>query len=212
MLLACSNESLAVPVDFTYTADNEVRNVWYQSGSTTVAVPLGPGATDWGQTDSFTLNLMVNTPYHVIWQAANWSWEGAPGGFLAEVSSPTPLLGDGLLSSAQWEVAFVQGSVAVPDWATLAWSPATEYGANNDPSTIWYGAAWGPIASIAGEAQWLWTALNFADPGAPGDGDSVFIRVAVEPTAPVPEPSTLLITASGFATWGAMAWRRHRRG
>ena len=29
---------------------------------------------------------------------------------------------------------------------------------------------------------------------------------------PVPEPSTLLIVASGFATWGAMAWRRRRRG
>ncbi len=32
------------------------------------------------------------------------------------------------------------------------------------------------------------------------------------PSSPVPEPSTLLIAASGFATWGAMAWRRHHRG
>jgi len=28
--------------------------------------------------------------------------------------------------------------------------------------------------------------------------------------APVPEPSTLLISASGFLTWGAMAWRRRK--
>src|SRR4030067_3455737 len=82
VLLACSSEGLAVPVEFTYTADNEVLNVWYQSGSTTAAVPLGAGATDWGPTDSFPPNLMVNTAYQVIWQTANWSWEGAPGGFL----------------------------------------------------------------------------------------------------------------------------------
>ena len=33
---------------------------------------------------------------------------------------------------------------------------------------------------------------------------------AVTPVSPVPEPSTLLIVASGFATWGGLAWRRHR--
>ena len=40
-------------------------------------------------------------------------------------------------------------------------------------------------------------------------GPSATVSIA---SAPVPEPSTLLIAASGFATWGAMAWRRYRRG
>lgn len=35
--------------------------------------------------------------------------------------------------------------------------------------------------------------------------------VTAPPDAPVPEPSTLLLAASGFATWGVMAWRRGRR-
>ena len=49
--------------------------------------------------------------------------------------------------------------------------------------------------------------LGFANaPGSTGNfGPNLFHSV------PVPEPSTLLVVASGFATWGAMAWRRHRR-
>ena len=42
--------------------------------------------------------------------------------------------------------------------------------------------------------------------------DSFVVRPVSDSSAPVPEPSTLLVTASGFLTWGAMTWRRHRRG
>jgi hypothetical protein len=56
---------------------------------------------------------------------------------------------------------------------------------------------------------------TFATPGALfTDTDFVrsrFIAFTALPE-PVPEPSTLLVVASGFATWGAMVWRRRRRG
>ena len=45
-----------------------------------------------------------------------------------------------------------------------------------------------------------------------GDLVSESVTPGPEPSPPVPEPSTLLLAASGFATWGVMAWRRHRRG
>ena len=37
-------------------------------------------------------------------------------------------------------------------------------------------------------------------------------NIFLAPEAPVPEPSTLLIVVSAFATRAAMAWRRHHRG
>ena len=47
--------------------------------------------------------------------------------------------------------------------------------------------------------------------GRPKNFGGFAIAVRDGDVAPVPEPSTLLITLSGFATWGAMTWRRHRR-
>jgi len=87
----------------------------------------------------------------------------------------------------------------------MKWRPATEYGANNDSSTIWYGANWGPVSGIAGEARWIWTALNFDDPGAPQSGDSVFFRVNVEP---VLVPSAVILGTIGLTFTG---WLLHKR-
>ena len=51
--------------------------------------------------------------------------------------------------------------------------------------------------------------------GFAGGTGAAVARQAVdnfEVSVPVPEPSTLLVVVSGFATWGALRWRRHRRG
>ncbi len=102
----------AVDVQFTYTADNQIIAVWYQDGSTIVSLPLGPGFGSWSQVDTFTLNLDIGTEYQIIWQTENWSWQGAPGGFLGELSSSAPLIVGSLLSSAKWEIAFVKDNLA----------------------------------------------------------------------------------------------------
>lgn len=197
----------AVPVQFTYTGDNVVA-AWYQDGSGPVSLGLGPYAGNWQVADTAILDLGVGTEYQIIWQVENLGDPGLgnPGGFLAEISSSTPLIVDSLLSSSEWEVAFLADTLAEPDWSTLTWSSATEYGANNDSTTIWYAVHGGPVADIAGAAQWIWTDLNFDDPGAPATGDSVFIRVSV---APVPEPSTMLLLASGLI--GLVALRKKFR-
>lgn len=201
VVLSMLTTAFADLVEFTYTADNGVTAV-YQNGS---ALPLGPGATNWGQADVAILDLDVGTEYEIIWQTKDVTWEGNPGGFLCEIKSSTPLIVNKLLSSAEWEVAFVEDSLDVPDWSMLEWSPATEYGANNDSSTIWYGANWGPVSGIAGEAQWIWTALNFDDLGAPQSGDSVFFRVNVEP---VPVPSAVILGSIGLTFSGWLLKRR----
>lgn len=55
-------------------------------------------------------------------------------------------------------------------------------------------------------------ALNFTPPDdvLPAAGGGVG-NAAVTPTPPVPEPSSILLTAFGMAMLGALAWRRGRR-
>jgi len=76
------------------------------------------------------------------------------------------------------------------DFDLLNWEAATEWGANNDSGTIWHRVKGGPIEGIAGRAQWIWTAANCEDEGAPGGNDSVFIRATIE-TVLAAEPATI---------------------
>lgn len=114
VVLSTLTTASATLIEFTYMADNIVT-AWYQNGSAPVALSLGSGDTNWGQADTFTLDLDVGTKYQIIWQTEDVTWEGNPGGFLCEIKSSTPLIVDSLLSSAKWEDAFVEGSPGVPN-------------------------------------------------------------------------------------------------
>ena len=190
-----------VEVEVTYTADN-ITGSWFQNGGSPTSLPLGPNANEWWNADTQTLNLDINHNYQLIWQTKNSSSSSSgPGGFLAEITSPVPIEGSSLLSSANWEIFVQYGSLETPaNFDLLAWSAATEWGQNNGS------AFWRKVAGIHDDAQWIWGPDNFDMPKAPGPNDAVFIRAMVHPT---PVPSAMLLLSTGLL--GLEAIRRTRR-
>jgi hypothetical protein len=199
----------ASPLTITYSGDNSVLGGWYiRDGGAPVPFSV-PAVNNWetANTVTFDLTPLSFQTYQLIWQVVNDDppqHRGPsavnPGGFLAEIITPEPLFKANCPSSSLWEVA-VQNNLSQPgDFNSLAWSEAKEYGANNDSGAIWYQAHGGPIEGIGGTAQWIWTAANFGDPGAPSMNNSVFIRTTVNDPAPIPtpEPSTLFLISSGL--------------
>lgn len=197
----------AVNIQFYYTADN-VISAWYKIDGGTTTLPAGANAGNWQIADSYTFDLEICHTYQFIWQVKNLGApaSGNPGGFLAEIKSPAPIQGSSLLSSASWEVYVQYGSHAQPNFNTLSWSNATQWAQNKGPS-IWYSVKGSPIAGISGDAWWIWGPKNFADAGAPGPNDSVFLKAIVHP---IPEPGTLLLIGTGLFGFGVISRIRRK--
>jgi len=201
----------ALDFDITYTADNVV-GAWFQNGADPVSLALGGNADNWRIADSATLDLDPGTSYQIVWEVENilTAGSGNPGAFMAQISPADLLADDSLaLSSAIWQVAIDYDKLSSGfNDPGLAWLSAEEYGANNDPSTIWWqNNGNGPVAGIDGDAEWIWGPDNFGESGAPDAGDRVFIRVQIE-TVSIPDASTLFLLGSACLVGFAGARRR----
>lgn len=163
-------------VDTTCTS---IDSNWSDFGSMT-------NSTEWKLSDTVSFNLNPGI-YGFAWLVENTGSgsSGNPAALLAEVSVD----GNAVFSSADWEVF---------DNTTGAFiANATEYGANGQIGLIWTNAVGGPISGISTNANWIYSANNFANADS-----SAWIRTIVEVQNPVNNVSAPSLIV--FATIGAL--------
>jgi hypothetical protein len=133
-----------------------------------------------------TLNLSAGT-YYFAWYVTNSgnASNGNPAGLLAEILWD----GNANYSSSSWEVYDQSNGNFLAN--------ATEYGVNGG-NNIWGNNLGGPVSGISTNANWIYTANNFAN----ADG-SAWFRTSIS----VPEPGILGLFGMGLLGLG-MARRK----
>jgi hypothetical protein len=187
-----STAAFATSITVNYTADNIVGS-WWQNGSSPISMGLQSNANNWKIADSQSIELLPGHEYQLVWQVRNAEYPADanhPAGFLAQID----IAGDLLLSSSSWEVSHATGAPTTDfNAAGWEWHGATAYGTNNpsDPNI------WSSVAGISYDAQWIWDGYNYGGASTPFYKE-IFVRAKFE-TAPVPEPTTMLLLGTGLA-------------
>ena len=109
-------------------------------------------ANNWKISDSISVDLMPGV-YTFAWLVENTGnpSNGNPAGLLVEIFSDT----NTLFSSNAWEVFDVSNGALIAN--------ASEYGQNGEAGVIWTNANRGPISGISTNANWVYSANNFAN-------------------------------------------------
>jgi len=180
-----------VPAILNITADNIYSLNIESTSRPSTPIPLGPNSSNWQAIDTYGILLEWLEPNYLSFYVTNKGANSSrnPAGLLAQVS---------LVGPGQWfeETGVNQILSADSDYwriGTHMWNGVTptSWGANNDSSTIWYGVNGGPVSGISGNAEWIWTANNFAS----GGDDAAYVSLEL---TPVPEPTTLLLLGAGL--------------
>ena len=178
-------------VTVTYTADNYVNNWWLKNDSGVELLSAGENRDDWKVADTETFQLDAYQTHELIWEVFNFS---GPGGFLGQIDSDATGWPGTYPSSAEWFVAIQNPDFSGLNFDVLNWEAASEYGRNDEGSTVWYDANGGPVAGIAGNAEWIWTDKN--DPPS-SIHNYAFVKGVLHA---VPIPGAVWLLGTGLAS------------
>lgn len=109
-------------------------------------------ANSWTRSDSISFDLMPGV-YNFAWLVENTgnASNGNPAALLVDILSD----GNTIFSSNAWEVFDVSNGDLIAN--------ATEYGQNGEAGVIWTNANRGTISGISTDANWVYSANNFAN-------------------------------------------------
>ena len=206
--------AMAVGIDITATADNYYT--LYVDGVNAIHVPRGTTPQDWKTPETRQISLGLGTHVLAV-KAENFEpWSGQnPAGFLAQLAADAGTrfadTGAGLLVSDESWLLSVNPQAQqglewyYPQYDDSSWGSAFEIGSNGV-------SPWGTVGGIDSSAQWIWSP-NWKG-GALRADSPVYLRrtftlVSDLPTAPVPEPLTMVTVGSAVA--GLAGYIRRRR-
>lgn len=158
MILGSLSTANAALVTINMTADNKLSGGICADASCQSLSDNWSGlgnmsnANNWKMSDSISFDLMPGV-YSFAWLVENTgnASNGNPAGLLVDILSD----GNTIFSSNDWEVFDVSNGDLI--------ASATEYGQNGEAGVIWTNANRGPISGISTDANWVYSANNFAN-------------------------------------------------